>query len=412
MKKLFFLAILCAAATSLHAAGFRAALQSAKQQGMGHVGVGMDVGPASLFFNPGAMGMNGNHGISLNGSAVLSKIGYNTPGTTYETEIEKNTGTPIALYGTFGINDKMSGGLGVYTPYGSTVEWPNDWAGRYVSQSIELASFFIQPTVSYKVNDQFGIGAGFIYALGNVTLKRGAPLLNNDGMETDITLENDKAATGTGYNVGVYYQPNSDLSFGVNYRSKVEVEAEDGNVAVENLPQAAAGAFSATKFGATLPLPAELSFGAGFDVNERFTLAADVNVAYWSAYEQLVFNYNGTLGGSTSTTIPQNWENVLKVNVGGEYDVNENFIVRAGGNYDQSPVPDAHLSPITPDTDRLSGTLGFSYLTNSNFSIDGSVIFLDGKERTVQAINTSTGLGQRYKVAATIPSLGLNYSFN
>ncbi len=36
-------------------------------------------------------------------------------------------------------------GLSVYTPYGSTVKWEDDWAGSHLVNNIELQAIYIQP---------------------------------------------------------------------------------------------------------------------------------------------------------------------------------------------------------------------------------------------------------------------------
>jgi len=411
MKKVFGLLVFALLATATYGAGFRVALQSTKQQAMGHVGAGMKVGPSSVFFNPGALALMEKGGVSLSGSAVLGHVSYNQPGTSITSELVDNVGTPFAIYGNFNINEKLAGGLGVYTPYGNKVEWPDDWTGRGISQLVDLKSIFIQPTLSYQLGEKVGIGAGLIYAVGEVTLERGIPALTTVP-EPDISLATDGFASGIGFNAGFFYEPTDDMSFGLNYRSKVEVEAEQGIVTTTNIPASAAGLFSGTRFDATLPLPAEVAIGAGWKVSERFTLGADINYIVWSQYKELKFDYNGPIGGSTETIIPQNWEDAVTLKLGGQYMASESLTLRGGGYYDYTPIPDATLAPITPDANRLGLTAGGSYTPGDKLSVDASVLYLRGEERTVLASENIAGFGQRYLNTSVVPSLGFGYSFN
>ena len=270
MKKVFGLLVFALLSSATYAAGFRVALQSTKQQGMGHIGAGLNVGPSNIFFNPGALALQDKGGIDVGGSAVLASNQYNLPGTTITHDLEDNVGTPVFLYGSFKLNDRLAGGLGVYTPYGNKVEWPEDWTGQFVSELVDLKSFFIQPTLSYQLDEKLGIGAGLIYALGTVTLERGIPAPTPTS--NDATLESDGAASGIGFNAGVFYQPTEELSFGFNYRSKVEVDAEDGLVSTSfpaNTNPAITSLFQATRFDATLPLPTEMALGAGWQVSDN-----------------------------------------------------------------------------------------------------------------------------------------------
>jgi len=412
MKKLIGLVILTIMATQVQAAGFRVALQSAKQTGMAHVGVGMNLGPESIFFNPGALAHSDRGGISFTGSAVMSTTTYNLPGTAVTSELEDNIGTPIALYASHKFSDKLAGGLGIYTPYGNRVEWENDWAGRFISQSIDLKAFFIQPTLSYKLSDKIGIGAGLIYAAGTVELQRAVPITNE--IEPDLLLETDGAASGIGYNAGIYLQASENVSLGVDYRSKIEVDAEDGTITKLNFPDAQAvnSVFTATAFNATLPLPAELAFGGAVKANDRLTIAADANLIFWNAYESLDFEFNGTVGGEMSSINPQNWEDAWTIKLGGQYAASDKIDLRAGAYLDYTPIPDATLTPITPDSDRLNFSFGGTVRPSDQFSIDAALLIVNGEERTVEQSESVYDFAQRYRVGAVVPSLGLNYGFN
>ncbi len=411
MKKILTIAFLVVLSSSVYAAGFRVALQSARQLGMGHVGVGMQLGAESIFFNPGALGLAEKGNISVSGNAVLANTQFNSPGSNYVAELEDNTGTPFAAYGSFRINEHLSAGLGVYTPFGSTVEWPDNWAGRGVSQLVDLSAIFIQPTLAFKMTDKVAFGVGFIYAMGDVTLKRGVPSITSSP-EPDVTLETDKSASGIGFNMGLFVEPTENVSYGISYRTQVDMEAEDGLVTVDNVPSSAASLFQATRFNAKLPLPAELSFGISGNPTDRLTLAADMNYNFWSDYEQLKFDYDAVLGGSASTVVPQEWQDSWTTRIGVNYLASRKFNVRGGMYYDFSPIPDNTLSPITPDADRLGLTTGFTFNPNDRFAIDGSFLYINGKERTVQASENQFGFGQRYKITAMVPSFGINYSFN
>lgn len=412
MKKILCVVLFTMAVWQVQAAGFRVALQSAKQGGMGHVGTGLSLGAESIFFNPGAVAFS-EGGISLSGNAVIADTTYNLPGTAVTAELADNVGTPFALYGSFSVSDDLSAGLGVYTPFGNVVEWEDDWAGRGISQGVDLVSVFIQPTLSYQLSDKLGIGAGLMYALGTVNLQRGIPNITNTP-EPDVLLETDGAETGIGFNAGIYFEPTDDLSLGLNYRSEIEIEAENGTVTLLDFPDITAinALFTATEFDATLPLPAEWTFGAGYEFTDKLTIAADANYTIWSAYEALIFEFNGLLGGADSSVNPQQWEDSWTVRLGGQYSASEQIDLRAGAVLDYTPIPDRTLSPITPDADRFNYSFGGTWSPSSKFNIDGSVLVLNGEERTVLAEDSILGFGQRYKVSAIIPSLGLNYGFN
>lgn len=412
MKKRILIVFLLFFAGQLYAGGFRVALQSARQIGMGHVGTGMKLGPESIFFNPGAVVLSDKQGVSISGNAIFSNVQFNSPLSDYVAEQVSHTSTPVAAYGSFNITDRLAGGLGFYTPYGSRSEWPENWQGQYISQLIDLKVFYFQPTLSYKVNEKLGIGAGLIYSMGSVELVRGIPLGADATKTPDATLE--AKANGIGYNAGISYTVDDDLTLGINYRSKVDVKAEDGTISFtqDRMPVSAAQAFTATQFKASIPLPAELTFGSGLQVNDRLTIASDFNYYFWSAYQELKFQYNGLVGGEAESVIPQAWEDSWAVRAGLQYMASDKLYLRGGAIYDAEVAPDTTLSPVTPDQARYSFTGGFTFNPTEKLAIDGSIDFVNGIERTVYRQNNIAQFGQRYKQSAIIPSFGINYSFN
>src|SRR5690606_15436483 len=134
-------------------------------------------------------------------------------------------------------------------------KWPADWAGRANITQIELKSYFIQPTVAFKFNDWFSVGAGFIYAMGEVNLQRTNAVAGNEvGLEI-----NDTDAHGLGFNIGAYFKPSDRVNVGLAYRSKVDMKANYGETTWTNVPTALSGSmpFTADEFNAMLPLVSE-----------------------------------------------------------------------------------------------------------------------------------------------------------
>lgn len=138
---------------------------------MGGSGVAVPWDASSIFYNPGAFARLG--GMEAYGNLFLLSphVKYlQTPTGGYSYETLSHSATSFAIYagGNIGKEKKLAVGLGVYTPFGNSLYWNNDWTGRYIVQNISLVSVYIQPTVSYKINDFISVGAGFVYALGSV----------------------------------------------------------------------------------------------------------------------------------------------------------------------------------------------------------------------------------------------------
>ncbi len=393
------------------AGGYQVNLASQRQIGMGHTGTGIQTGTSSIFFNPGAMSFLQENGVTIGASAINSRIAYrSTEPTTTSAKADNDFGTPFQVYGVYKVDDVLTVGLGIYTPFGSGVRWGNEWNGRFALNEIDLKAIFFQPTVSYKVSEKLGVGVGFVIATGSVNLQRVLPVQNQQGVEGSIELDGG-AKTGFGINIGALYQATEKLSIGIDYRSKVDLEVNEGDVTFSNTPASASANFQpGTQFSAQLPLPSTLTLGLGYKLNEQLTLAADVSRVGWSAYESLKFNFTKPVAGSNVSASARNYDDAYIYRLGAEYQVNDKLAVRGGAYYDQTPVQDGYLTPETPDADSRGLSTGVGYAFSDKFSVDASFLYINKKERTDTA-EFSKSVSGTYKAIAYIPGFAVNYKF-
>lgn len=389
------------------AGGFQVNLQGNQQTGMGHLGTGFYLGASSAYFNPAMMGLGEGENkfrIEAGASFIISNVTYQSQLTGISENTDNPTGTPFYLYGTYDVNEKVSVGLAVYTPFGSSVDWGDDWSGKNLIQDISLRAIFVQPTVSYMISEDLRIGAGFSYVDGAVEINRAlpAPVGNNN------TVNLEGSTNAFGFNTGIYYQATEKLSVGVTYKSQVDVELEGGDVDFNVDPILASG-FPDTEFDATLPLPAMTSIGIGYQHSEKLLLSVELNMVAWGAYESLDFDFKDNTSSLDDSKNPRNYEDAIIVRVGGQYTLNENVKLRAGAYYDQSPIQDEYFNPETPNTDNIGLTLGFSYEVGESFGIDASFLSIIGLER--ESEYKPANFGGKYKANSAIPGIGLHYNF-
>jgi len=113
---------------------------------MGHSGVAIIDSAELAFFNPsGLVFLENKLNISAGVTPVFANVKYQNLETRESFETENSVGTPFYAYITYGINDWLSVGLSVFTPFGSSVEWPTDWPGSHLVNSISLSSIFVNP---------------------------------------------------------------------------------------------------------------------------------------------------------------------------------------------------------------------------------------------------------------------------
>lgn len=410
MKKIISLLAVGLAISSVYAGGYRVALQGQKALAMGHTGVAVVNSAELAFFNPsGLVFLENKLNISAGVSAVSSNIKYQNIDTGETAETDSPLGTPFYLYASYAFNDWLSAAIAVYTPYGSSVEYPDDWAGSDLVETISLRSIYINPVLSVKLTPEFSIGGGPIYATGSVSVERniGNAVNPETGERAGIEIEKDSGIDNWGWVASAMFKPSDKVYIGASYRSKIDLTAEDGDVTYSSISIVSDNVDQT--FTATLPLPAELTFGASAQVTEKLLIAAEFNRQYWSVYESLDFDF--AFGPDSSN--PRDYKNSNTYRIGGQYDLNDKLILRGGYYFDETPVRSGLYSPETPRSDAHGFTTGFTYNINDKLAIDASFLYLYFPEvdesYDASPTDTTDTFSGSYNVNAIIGGLGVTY---
>lgn len=405
LYKLLLLVFLSAPA--LHfAQGFQVNLQGQKQQGMGGAGTAFMQDASSLFFNPGGASFVQGNSIIAGVTPTFARGAFMDAYTYEVSRTNSPVSTPFAAYGLFEIKDssKLKLGIAVYTPFGSTVQWEDNWTGRFALTRLELRAIFFQPTISYRINNKVGIGAGFVYANGKVNLQKDIPVIDQNGNYGHAELNG--KASGFGFNLGIYYKPLEKLSIGLTHRSKVDMEVTDGD-ATFTVPSSLAANFPSGKFSSSLPLPNVTTLGFAYKINQKFDAALDINYVGWSAYETLSFDYKQNTTSLIDTKSARKYKNTFAFRGGAQYQIDSHFAARLGLAYGITPVQNGYVTPETPDANRVNYTAGLGYQTK-HLKIDASFLFTHLKRTDT---NTETNLSGTFKTNVIAPGISIGYKF-
>ncbi|MCC6701689.1 MAG: outer membrane protein transport protein [Fluviicola sp.] len=407
MYKLLLLSACLVMGHQLLSQGFQVNFQGQKQQGMGLAGTALMDDGSSLFFNPGGASFVQKDQINLGFSPIFSNTLFVDSATGQGFRTNSPMGTPFSAYGLFSIKkvDGLKLGLAAYTPFGSTVEYEDAWIGRFALTRLQLKTIFIQPTVSYKINDHFGIGAGFVLSTGSVNLQKDIPVQDASGTYGHAEL--DGKALGYGFNVGVYAKINEQFSAGLTYRSQVNMEVKEGS-ADFTVPASLTANFPDGPFTSSLPLPSVTTLGLAYTPNEKLSIVLDVNYVGWKAYDTLAFDYATNTSSLVDTKSARKYENIVAFRAGVDYKITSKIAARIGGGYGISPIQSGYVTPESPDNNRVYGTLGLGYQLNEHFKLDAS-FYATKIERTDR--NLESGLSGTFTTIALAPGIGLTYNW-
>lgn len=401
------ISLVCLSTLYAHGQGFQVNFQGQKQQGMGLAGTALYQDASTLFFNPGAVAFAKENSINVGMTPIFGNVLFVDSLTQNGYRTENPVGRPFYAYGLYQLKDSsnLKLGMAIYTPFGSTVQWEDSWIGRFALSRLSLAAVYIQPTVSYRINDKIGVGGGLIASVGSVNLQRDLPLQFLDGSYAKAELSG--RAFGLGYNLGVQFKLTEKFSLGLNYRSQINKTVDEGT-AQFTVPESVAANFPSGTFKSTLPLPQVATLGLAYQFNEKFSAVLDINFVGWKAYDTLAFDYALNTATLEDTKSPRNYRNIFAFRGGVSYQILENLTLRAGSGFGFSPVPSGYVTPETPDANRFYGTFGLSYAMGSRFSLDAALLYTQMKRADT---NLETNLSGTFYTKAVAPGISLVYKW-
>lgn len=410
MKKILISITLLSGVLS-YAGGFRVSLQGVKQLAMAHTSAHAEDASVA-FFNPAGMSfIPSKLSVVAGGFGISNKITFQNLNTLSSTETDNPIGTPIYAAISYKPIKNLSVGLSFATPFGNTIQYPNNWEGKEIVQRLELKSFFFQPMVSVKMADWLSFGASYIYAKGSVNWDKAVTQFNGT-----VNINDDKAS-GHGYGFGFYFRPDPKLDVSIAYRSPVDMKAKNGTatftVPGQNTVNGLLGLNNAGQdsFTATLPLVEEYTIGLSYKVTPKWLIAADFNYHGWQRYSKLTLDFaNAPIGNQADPTIsvsPKNFRNAKTFRLGTQYAFTNMIYGRLGAYYDESPYSDENFIPETPsfNTYVVTGGLGFKL---KHFGVDVAGGYAMPQAR--DAKNSNLGFYGQAKAQAFYFGLGLSYN--
>ncbi|HFS82704.1 MAG TPA: long-chain fatty acid transporter, partial [Epsilonproteobacteria bacterium] len=230
MKKMIRGAALSAAACSIvMAGGYKIPEQSLNSMGLGAAYVAHTEGADSNYYNPANMSFMADEKHYVEGGVTLASLPAITYslGDPYSGKSEsENILIPYFHYVSEAYGD-FRWGVSLTAPGGLTKRW-NSPAQKAYAEEFTLKIVELNPSLSYRINDQLSIAGGLrlIYSEG-VVKSDGAgmsAIIGNPQANVARDMEGDTIEFG--YNLALTYKPTSDINMAVTYRSNVDLDEE------------------------------------------------------------------------------------------------------------------------------------------------------------------------------------------
>lgn len=449
------------------ASGYHFGTQSVSAQSTANASTAEASNASTIFYNPAGISQLEGTQISINANLVMPSARYDNASANYPDgkpvsgqtsgKISKSLIAVPHLYATHQLSDNWTVGLGIYTPFATGSEYQRDSVLRYNINKMNLTSLNINPTFSYKVNDNHSIAFGLSGQYATAELRQYANLGRLAGLPNGIDsyAEVEGDDWGIGYTLGYLWDVNETIRLGASYRSKVkhtltgtaQWQTEHAAYANPKLTGAVRAAGYVASEGASVDVatPESLSLHGRLNLNNQWTAFGDVTWTRHSRFNRLdirfdtpkaVANVNKQATGcanasctavlSTSTILQPNWRDTYKIGLGAAYQYTDDLQLRFGIAYDQSPVKSADYRLSTlPDNNRIWLSLGAKYRFNqhSDISFGYSYVHIKGatanvngwcgslNPRAENCVSSRTDGSANYKSYANILGIQYNYRF-
>jgi long-chain fatty acid transport protein len=298
-------------------------------------------------------------------------------------------------------------GFTIDSPFGLATEINPNTVASFYGHTTQVTNINATPMVGYKVNDWLSVGAGLQVAWTYARLSSFlSPLVPGSQLELN------GHDYSVGYKFGATLKPFAGTEIGVGYRSQLRPEVSgtlSTNIPLQGLSGVIPSGNQPMKVD--LVLPQQVNVGLRQVVTDNFTLLGTYQWTDFSAFNRFIVNSDF----GPALPLNFNYKNGWLIGAGGEYKFNEKTTLRAGMNYEKSPIDDSNRIPNLPDADRIMVAAGASYQFTQQISADvgyAHVFVKDGAINLTSPANvhfTGVPFVGNTNTNVNIVSLTLNY---
>ena len=306
---------------------------------------------------------------------VAPKMEFDTSIATAGGDDGGNAGRVAVIPSFFYVNklsERVRLGFSSTAPQGGGVDYGNDFAGRYQTSKATLAAIALSPSVAYKINKRFSVGAGVsvIYTRfeQNVAINQGAVVPG--AADGKVKIEN---ADDWGYQpfLGLTAQLSEQALLGVVYRAKMNVNLK-GDLNFRNMVVQQP---AANDVKLNWDNPQWLEAGLRYSLSDNHHLFMNAGWQDWSEFgERNEVDVNGKV-----VTLDREWDDTWHAGIAFARTKIHQSGYSVGFAYESSPVKNEHRSFDLPMDEFYK--LSASYFWKGNKQLDfslGSTLYLVG----------------------------------
>ncbi len=159
----FVLAALLGFGVDALAGGFAFNENGAAATGKATAFVGEANDPSAIFYNPAGITQLPGTQVMIGASLVKLDSTFRSSTTVESTQLQDQFPVLPYVYITHrfkGWDERLSIGLGIYTPFGILIDWPDNWQGRFATTDDHLRVTVYNPTIAFQATPKLSLAVG------------------------------------------------------------------------------------------------------------------------------------------------------------------------------------------------------------------------------------------------------------
>ncbi|MBU6400486.1 MAG: outer membrane protein transport protein [Verrucomicrobia bacterium] len=302
--------------------------------------------PSAIYYNPAGItqlqGQNAQVGLYL----IDVGISYDSPTGAHVDNQSSIQPVPQLNYVYSPPDCPLAFGLGIYVPYGLSVDYPADSPLRTAAISGSLLYTTLNPVIAWRITPKLSVALGPTINLSEIQFERGLGLTPGDQFKYK------GEGWDAGFNAGIRWQPVERWAFGAQYHSATTVDYHGHS---EIYPYAPPPYYPRTSTGAQIRFPQFAVGGVSFRPTPDWNLEFDVDWTDWHSVREIPFS------GVPLPAFPIDGLSSLMYEFGVTRQLSRGYYCSAGYFYSEKSGPDSTFNPVIPDANLHLGGLGFGH---------------------------------------------------
>jgi len=311
--------------------------------------------------------------LDFNPDGATSAVARTLPGGGAADSGDSNGVLPAGgLYYVHPVNDRLRLGMALNGYFGLSLDYQDDWVGRYYAREASLQAAAIQPAIAWRVNDWLSVGAGVAALYGSVEEK--IAVNNIDPLLPDGELKVSDEDWTAQFNLGLLIEPQQGTRLGLTYLSAADLNftarTKFSGLGPGLLTALGNRGLLNAKLDLGMTMPQAVMFSVYHELTDRLALMANLGWQDWSQFGRVDVSVDSANPKNLTTAL--DYKDTWHVALGADYRISDAWRLTGGVAYDSAMMDDDQITPALPVSDTWRFGLGTRYAWSPDVSLSGS----------------------------------------